>query len=180
MADYLNNIVNKNPLPIDPGNNLNRLGDSITKNLTNFEIPKPPNPNDALKGLEGKIPNKELADKAAAKFKEIQDKFNKLKKTKVNIKKPKVLKTKEIPVPKKFKKAELEKFKGLAGKVGSLKEKAIGITDKAKGALKDVKSQAQGLASQAQGLASQAQGLGVNLPSQIQSNIQNVTNQLPK
>lgn len=180
MADFLNNIVNKNPLPIDPGNNLNRVGDSITKNLTNFEIPKLPNTNDTLKGLEGKIPNKELADKAAAKYKEIQDKLNKLKKTKVNIKKPKLLKTKEIPVPKKFKKAELEKLKGLTGNVSSLKEKAIGITDKAKGAIKDIKSQAQGLASQTQGLASQAQGLGSNLQSQIQSNIQNVTNQLPK
>jgi hypothetical protein len=60
--------------------------------------------------VSGTFKSKELADKAAAKYKELQDKLNSFKKTKVNIKKPKLFKPKQVPVPKKFKKAELEKL----------------------------------------------------------------------
>lgn len=192
MADFLNNITNKIPLPNNPQESLGKFADAASQIPGNFNIPKIPNPNDALKGLEGKIPNKELADKAAAKFKELQDKFNKLKKTKVNIKKPKAFKPKEIPVPKKFKKAELDKLKGLSDKANSLKSQATGLADKAKDAAakaKDaaekVKNQAQGLASQAQGLTSQIQGVVsqaqnavTNASSGIQSGLGNALNQI--
>lgn len=175
MADFLNNIVNNNPLPTNAGQSLGKIADASSLIPGNFEIPKIPNPNDVLSGLAGKIPNKELADKAAAKFKELQDKFNKLKKTKVNIKKPKPFKPKEIPLPKKFKKAELEKLKGLQGKIGSLKDQAQSLTGKAKGAMQNIQSQAQGLASQAQGAISGVQSTA----SQLQSGVQNSLNQIP-
>lgn len=192
-ADLLKNVT----LPKDAAGN-------IISNVGGFTIPSVPNPADALQSLKGKFPT-EIGDKAAQKYKELQDKFNNLKKIPQKLKRPAEFKQKQLPQPKKFKKAELEKMKGLVGKAGSLKEQAMGITDKAKGALKDIKSQAQGLASQAQGFASQAQGLAsqaqglaqnlqsqaqglasqaqsavTNATSQLQSGVQGVLNQLPK
>jgi DNA repair exonuclease SbcCD ATPase subunit len=140
--------------------------------VNNFNIPGIPKIDNPLKALEGKLPSKELADKAAAKYKELQDKLNNLKKTKVNIKKPKLFKPKEVPVPKKFKKAELEKLKGLttqaqglASQAQGLASQAQGLASQAQGLAQNALSQAQGLASQAKGLASQAQGA----LSQVQS-----------
>ena len=159
MAEFLNNIVNKeiSNLPINPADTLGKIQD--TANLVNnFNIPAIPKIDNPLKALEGKLPSKELADKAAAKYKELQDKLNSLKKTKVNIKKPKLFKPKQVPVPKKFKKAELEKLKGLASQAQGLASQAQGLASQAQGLTQNALSQAQGLASQAKGLASQAQG----------------------
>jgi len=173
MAEFLNNIVNKeiSNLPINPAETLGKIQD--TANLVNnFNIPAIPKIDNPLKALEGKLPSKELADKAAAKYKELQDKLNSLKKTKVNIKKPKLFKPKQVPVPKKFKKAELEKLKGLASQAQGLASQAQGLASQAQGLASQAQglaqnalSQAQGLASQAKGLASQAQGA----LSQVQS-----------
>jgi hypothetical protein len=159
MAEFLNNIVNKeiSNLPINPAETLGKIQD--TANLVNnFNIPAIPKIDNPLKALEGKLPSKELADKAAAKYKELQDKLNSLKKTKVNIKKPKLFKPKQVPVPKKFKKAELEKLKGLTAQAQGLASQAQGLASQAQGLTQNALSQAQGLASQAKGLASQAQG----------------------
>jgi hypothetical protein len=159
MAEFLNNIVNKeiSNLPINPADTLGKIQD--TANLVNnFNIPAIPKIDNPLKALEGKLPSKELADKAAAKYKELQDKLNSLKKTKVNIKKPKLFKPKQVPVPKKFKKAELEKLKGLTAQAQGLASQAQGLASQAQGLTQNTLSQAQGLASQAKGLASQAQG----------------------
>jgi hypothetical protein len=159
MAEFLNNIVNKeiSNLPINPADTLGKIQD--TANLVNnFNIPAIPKIDNPLKALEGKLPSKELADKAAAKYKELQDKLNSLKKTKVNIKKPKLFKPKQVPVPKKFKKAELEKLKGLTAQAQGLASQTQGLASQAQGLTQNALSQAQGLASQAKGLASQAQG----------------------
>jgi len=159
MAEFLNNIVNKeiSNLPINPAETLGKIQD--TANLVNnFNIPAIPKIDNPLKALEGKLPSKELADKAAAKYKELQDKLNSLKKTKVNIKKPKLFKPKQVPVPKKFKKAELEKLKGLTAQAQGLASQTQGLASQAQGLTQNALSQAQGLASQAKGLASQAQG----------------------
>jgi hypothetical protein len=166
MAEFLNNIVNKeiSNLPINPADTLGKIQD--TANLVNnFNIPAIPKIDNPLKALEGKLPSKELADKAAAKYKELQDKLNSLKKTKVNIKKPKLFKPKQVPVPKKFKKAELEKLKGLTAQAQGLASQTQGLASQAQGLTQNALSQAQGLASQAKGLASQAQGA----LSQVQS-----------
>ena len=160
MAEFLNNIVNKqiSNLPINPADTLGKIQD--TANLVNnFNIPAIPKIDNPLKALEGKLPSKELADKAAAKYKELQDKLNSLKKTKVNIKKPKLFKPKQVPVPKKFKKAELEKLKGLTAQAQGLASQAQGLTQNALSQAQGLASQAKGLASQAQGALSQAKGL---------------------
>ncbi len=166
MAEFLNNIVNKeiSNLPINPTEALGKIQDASNL-VNNFNIPGIPKIDNPLKALEGKLPSKELADKAAAKYKELQDKLNNLKKTKVNIKKPKLFKPKEVPVPKKFKKAELEKLKGLTTQAQGLASQAQGLASQAQGLAQNALSQAQGLASQAKGLASQAQGA----LSQVQS-----------
>ena len=185
MAEFLNNIVNKeiSNLPINPAETLGKIQD--TANLVNnFNIPAIPKIDNPLKALEGKLPSKELADKAAAKYKELQDKLNSLKKTKVNIKKPKLFKPKQVPVPKKFKKAELEKLKGLASQAQGLASQAQGLASQAQGLASQAQgltqnalSQAQGLASQAKGLASQAQGAlsqVQNLQTTVLSQAQNI------
>ena len=178
MAEFLNNIVNKeiSNLPINPAETLGKIQD--TANLVNnFNIPAIPKIDNPLKALEGKLPSKELADKAAAKYKELQDKLNSLKKTKVNIKKPKLFKPKQVPVPKKFKKAELEKLKGLASQAQGLASQAQGLASQAQGLTQNALSQAQGLASQAKGLASQAQGAlsqVQNLQTTVLSQAQNI------
>jgi hypothetical protein len=175
MAEFLNNIVNKQVanLPVNPAEALGKVQDAA--NLAgNFSIPGIPKINDPLKALEGKIPSKELADKAAAKYKELQDKLNSFKKTKVNIKKPKLFKPKQVPVPKKFKKAELEKLKGLASQAQGLASQAQGLGQSALAQAQGIASQAKGLASQAQGLASQAQGLGQSLQKTVLSQAENI------
>jgi len=175
MAEFINNVGSNLNITSNVGDLTGKFGDALSNVPgipSNFNIPKIPGVDDPLKSLQDKIPSKELADKAAQKFNELKDKFNNLKKQKVNLKKPKPFKIKELPVPKKFKKAELEKIKGLAGKVGSLKEQAMGITDKAKGALKNVQSQAQNAIGNVQGISS-------NLQSGINNTLNQISN-LPK
>jgi hypothetical protein len=188
MAEFLNNIVNKeiSNLPINPADTLGKIQD--TANLVNnFNIPAIPKIDNPLKALEGKLPSKELADKAAAKYKELQDKLNSLKKTKVNIKKPKLFKPKQVPVPKKFKKAELEKLKGLTAQAQGLASHAQGLTQNALSQAQGLASQAKGLASQAQGALSQAQSLqktvlsqAENIVSKGQSAVSQIANTLNK
>jgi hypothetical protein len=156
MAEFLNNIVNKeiSNLPINPADTLGKIQD--TANLVNnFNIPAIPKIDNPLKALEGKLPSKELADKAAAKYKELQDKLNSLKKTKVNIKKPKLFKPKQVPVPKKFKKAELEKLKGLTAQAQGLVSQAQGALSQAQSLQKTVLSQAENIVSKGQSAVSQ-------------------------
>lgn len=176
MADFLNNVVNKSPieLPINAQNALGKI-EGATNLANNFNIPGIPKIDDPLKALEGKIPSKELADKAAAKFKELQDKFNNLKKTKISLKKPKLFKPKEIPIPKKFKKAELDKLKSIQNKIGDLKSQATNLADKAKEAADKAKNAAQSIQSQVTNLTSQVK----NSAQSIQSQIGNLPNKLP-
>lgn len=170
MANFLDNVVNKNPIPL-PINISDTIGkvQGASDLVSGFNIPTMPKIENPLQSLKDKLPSKELADKAAAKYKELQDKFNTLKKTKVSLKKPKPFKPKEIPLPKKFKKAELEKIKGLQGKIGDLKSQATGLVDKAKNAAQTVQSQATNLTSQVK-----------NATQNIQSKIGNLPTQLPK
>ena len=71
MADFLNNITNKIPLPNNPQESLGKFADAASQIPGNFNIPKIPNPNDALKGLEGKI------DSISSKYDSLETKFKK-------------------------------------------------------------------------------------------------------
>ena len=171
MAEFLNNIVNQNPInnipkPADLLGKIDEQKDKFGNILNSPNRPQIPNPADALGELRKKLPE-EQAKKALDKLKELSQKP---KKVLQSVKRPAKIKPKSIPVPKKFKKAEIEKFKNFGG---DLKSQAEGL-----------KSQAQGLSSQAQGALSQAQGLASNLQNNANQNIlsqaQNIKSNLGK